>query len=238
MENVLALPDEPRSWLKASGGCPGRSSRSSAGQARPSGSSCRVLPDLGCGGVCIGDKPSRCELNERLVDDLRARRPEAIERLLDEYGRLLQGVAFHVLRSRADAEEVVIDTMVSAWERIGSLREPAALRPWLVRIATRHALSRRRTARPEYQLLATIGHSIPGPDPERIALRDALDRLPSRMRAALSLHYYAGLTVEETAAALGISPNTVKYHLKVGLQRMRDALDVGAERAWQAESPS
>lgn len=70
---------------------------------------------------------------------LRARHPEALERLLDKYGRLLQGVAFHILRSHADAEEVVIDTMATAWERIGSLRDPVALRLWLLRIAVRHA---------------------------------------------------------------------------------------------------
>ena len=132
----------------------------------------------------------------------------------------------------------MIDTMVSAWKRIGSLREPASLRPWLLRVATRHALSRRRSARPQQELLATLDPSSPGPDPERIALRDALDRLPARMRAALSLHYYAGLTVEETSTALGISSNTVKYHLKTGLGRLREALDVGAESAWQAERPT
>lgn len=151
---------------------------------------------------------------------------------------MVQGVAFHILRSHADAEEVVIDTMVSAWERIGSLREPASLGPWLLRIAARHALSRRRSARPQQELLATIDPSSPGPDLEQIALRDALDRLPSRMRATLSLHYYAGLTVEETATALGISSNTVKYHLKTGLGRLRERFDVGAESARQTESPS
>ncbi len=59
---------------------------------------------------------------------------------------------------------------------------------------------------------------------ERIALGDALDRLPPRMRACLSLHHYAGLSVVETAAALGVSPNTVKYHLKTGMERLREAL--------------
>lgn len=156
--------------------------------------------------------------------------------MLDRYGRLIQAVAFHILRSHPDAEEVVIDTMVSAWQRIASLRESAALRPWLLRIATRHALSRRRASRPQHQLLATIDMGSPGPDPDRIALRDELDRLPPRMRAVLSLHYYAGLTVDETGAALGVSPNTVKYHLKAGLGRLREVLDVRADGSCQPES--
>ena len=186
------------------------------------------LPDLRHIGIYIGRDRSGCELNEQLVGDLRARHPEALERLLDEYGRLLQGVAFHILRSHADAEEVVIDTMVSAWERIGSLRDPSALRPWLLHIAARHALARRRRRAPasvpllDGSSIATSGEA----DPDRVSLAGALDDLPPRMRACLSLHYYAGLTVAETAAALGISPNTVKFHLKTGLDRLRTALDV------------
>ena len=148
--------------------------------------------------------------------------------MLDEYGRLLQGVAFHILRSHADAEEIVIDTMVTAWQRIGSLRDPGALRPWLLRIAVRHALARRRrktvssTPLLDGGSVAIVGEA----DSERLALADALDGLPPRMRACLSLHYHAGLTVAETADVLGISPNTVKFHLKAGLDRLRTALDV------------
>lgn len=140
---------------------------------------------------------------------------------------MLQAVAFHILRNHADAEEVVIDTMVTAWERIRSLRDPAALRPWLLRIAARHALARHRRAVRSHGLLDETMATVSGaPDPDRIALAAALDDLPPRMRACLSLHYYAGLTATETAAALGISANTVKFHLKAGLERLRAALDV------------
>ena len=116
--------------------------------------------------------------------------------------------------------------MVSAWERIGSLRDPGALRPWLLRIAARHALARRRRSAPDHALLDGVQPTTSGADPDRIALAQALDGLPPRMRTCLSLHYYAGLSVAETATALGISPNTAKFHLKVGLERLRMALEV------------
>lgn len=120
----------------------------------------------------------------------------------------------------------MIDTLVSAWERIGSLRDPAALRPWLLRIAARHALARRRRVAPDHVPLGWAPSTTSGADPDRIALAQALDALPPRMRACLSIHYYAGLSVAETATALGISPNTAKYHLKAGLERLRAALEV------------
>ena len=72
----------------------------------------------------------------------------------------------------------------------------------------------------------TTATSFGAADPDRIALAGALDDLPPRMRACLSLHYYAGLSVLEIALVLGISPNTAKFHLKVGLERLRKALDV------------
>ena len=121
----------------------------------------------------------------------------------------------------------MIDTMVTAWQRIGSLRDPAALRPWLLRIAARHALARRRRSVPDHQLVDEVAATaLLEADPDRIALAGALDDLPPRMRACLSLHYYAGLSVAETASVLGVSPNTAKFHLKAWLERLRKALDV------------
>jgi len=76
------------------------------------------------------------------------------------------------------------------------------------------------------------------PAPIRLALREALDKLPPRMRAALSLHYHAGLSVEETAVALGISANTVKYHLKAGLERLRTVLEVRVVQSRTSEPRS
>lgn len=58
-----------------------------------------------------------------------------------------------------------------------------------------------------------------------VAVRDALRSLSPRVRAAVVLHHMAGLPVAEVAAALGVSPNTVKTQLKVGLARLREVLD-------------
>ncbi len=58
-------------------------------------------------------------------------------------------------------------------------------------------------------------------------MRAALAKLPRRIRAAIALHYLAGLTVPETARAMGVSENTVKSQLKTGLERLREDLGDG-----------
>lgn len=159
------------------------------------------------------------------VDALRRGEPEILAELLERYGSEIQGVAYLILRDRAEAEDVLMDTLLSALERASSLREPAALRAWLLRIATNHALGRRR--RGGRLLRLSVMPDMPAADPDRadrLVLLSALDRLPPRTRAAVVLHYYADLPVVGVAAALGTSPNTVKTQLRKALESLRASL--------------
>ena len=82
------------------------------------------------------------------VEALRSRRPETLAELLDAHGREIQAVAWLILRDRLLAEDVTIETLLTAFEKAGQIRDDAALRPWLLRVATNRALSmRRRSAR-------------------------------------------------------------------------------------------
>ncbi len=159
------------------------------------------------------------------VDALRRRRPETLAVLLETYGRELQGVAYLILRDRADAEDVVIETLLTAFERGGNVRDEPALRAWLLRVATNHALGvRRRTGR---VVRLSVVPDVPSPadvgseSSTRIALLDGIADLPTQIRAAVVLRYYADLSVDEVAQALGKSPNTIKAQLQVALDRLR-----------------
>jgi len=159
------------------------------------------------------------------VDGLRRRRPETLGALLDAYGHELQGVAYLILRDRAEAEDVVIETLLTAFERGGSIRDERALRAWLLRVATNQALGvRRRTGR-VVRLSVVPDHASPSDigieSTTRVALLDGIAELPAQMRAAVVLRYYAALSVEEVAAALGKSPNTIKAQLQTALDRLR-----------------
>jgi RNA polymerase sigma factor (sigma-70 family) len=167
------------------------------------------------------------------VDALRRGSADVLDILLAQYGHDLQRVAYLILHDAAAAEDVVADTLVTALERGASLRDAGALRPWLLRIATNHALAHRRRSLRVVTL--EIIPEVPderervGAD-ERAALWQGVTELPVRMRAAIVLRYYADLPVDEVAAALGVSTNTVKAQLQSGLQRLRRSMGDAAPR--------
>jgi RNA polymerase sigma-70 factor, ECF subfamily len=161
------------------------------------------------------------------VEALRRRRPEALEDLLAMYGREIQAVAFLILRDRAAAEDVVVETLLTAFDRIGSLRDERAVRSWLLRIATNHALGMRRRDAKVVQLHALPergGLDFGASSTDRVALLAGLANLPPAMRAAIVLRYYADLPVDEVALALGKSPNTIKAQLQAALDKLRTSL--------------
>src|SRR6478735_1789785 len=81
------------------------------------------------------------------VERLRQGEPQVLAELLEQHGREIQGVAYLILRNAADAEDVLMDTLLIALDRGSALRDAAAMRPWLLKIATNQALSRRRRFR-------------------------------------------------------------------------------------------
>jgi RNA polymerase sigma factor (sigma-70 family) len=155
-------------------------------------------------------------------------RPISLADLLATHRRELQGVAYLILGDAAAAEDVVADTIVTAHEKAGSIRDRTALRAWLLRVATNRAISLRRRSRRVVQLAVvpdrTDGGDLAAEVANRVTLIAALAGLPPRTRAAVVLHYYADLTVDGVAAALGTSQNTVKTQLRTGLERLRAAL--------------
>jgi RNA polymerase sigma factor (sigma-70 family) len=158
------------------------------------------------------------------IDALRRRRPDTLAQLLDAYGRELQSVAYLILRDRADAEDVVIETLLTAFEKGGGIRDERALRAWLLRVATNHALGvRRRTGRiVRLEVMPDLPTGDPSPtSTDRMDLLDGVAALPLQMRAAIVLRYYADLSVDEVATTLGKSPNTIKAQLQSGLDRLR-----------------
>ena len=178
-------------------------------------------------------------MKRSLADDLRERRPEAVDRLLAEHGAEIQAVAQVILRDRDEAADVLEETLITAWEKASSLRDPGALRPWLLRIATNRALSRRRMTARLVALDVAVEPAAPDTGSRieaRLAILEGLQVLAPRERAAIALHYLADLPVDEVAKAMGTSPNTVKTQLREALVKLRREMGEGAGTVAPAEA--
>jgi RNA polymerase sigma factor (sigma-70 family) len=155
-----------------------------------------------------------------------ARARDALVDELYAHGPVLLAAARVITLDDDEAQDLVQTTFEIALRHLDGLRDPRALRAWLLRVQTREAFRVVRRLRRLVRLDGQV-REVPtaGSDAaQRIDVQDGLARLPRRIRAAIALHYLAGMSVPETARALGVSENTVKSQLKTGLARLREDL--------------
>lgn len=171
-------------------------------------------------------------MNIAEVTELAAADSHTRDTLVDElyrHGPMLLAAARVITLDNEEAQDLVQTTFEIALRRLGGLREPDALRAWLLTIQAREAFRVVRRLRRLVSLDARVGEiATHSPDlAQKADVRRALAALPRRTRAAIALHYLAGMTVPETALALGVSQNTIKSQLKIGLDRLREELRDG-----------
>jgi len=133
----------------------------------------------------------------------------------DHYPRVVATVGM-ITGDRQGAADAVQDALV------GYLAKPPAraienLPAWIVAVASNRLRDAHRTRAAESRAFAKVGVSPEGVEDATtmldVDLQRALDRLPARQRRICALHYLLDLSVEETAATMGISPGTVKTQL-------------------------
>lgn len=122
--------------------------------------------------------------------------------------------------SRQEAQDVVQEACLRAWMRWDRLSEYENPEVWVRTVAWRIAVSRRRRVLAHmraWQRRSSGDDGLtPALDPDTLALRDALQHVPLVQRQAIVLHHLCGMTVNEVAAEVGVSPNTIKTRLVRG----------------------
>jgi RNA polymerase sigma-70 factor (ECF subfamily) len=159
------------------------------------------------------------------------RERERFAALVDEYGPSVIALLRKLCRNAHDADDLFQETAMRVWRsfaRRPRLRNPRA---WLMTIAYRAFLDHcARRVRHE--------HFVESADPrgatpetaaqraeERCRVQAAISDLSEPIRQVVVLHYTGGLTLRQTAQAMGISPGTVKSRLNAALTKLRSALE-------------
>jgi RNA polymerase sigma-70 factor (sigma-E family) len=139
-------------------------------------------------------------------------------------GAALSRSAYLLTGDHQAAEDLVQETyvvLVRRWQKSGSVDPEAYVRRILYSRFVDGWRRRRVSELPWASPPDAPGGDEAGAATDRLTLREALTRLTHRQRAVLVLRFYEDLTEVQAAAALGISPNTVKSQTRVALQRLR-----------------
>ncbi len=157
---------------------------------------------------------------------LAARRGDkaAFVRLHEAYVGAVRSVVL-VRASWADTEDLVQDVWVTAWERLGTLDDPAKFGPWLLTIARHRLADHVRARRPAAMLV----DDLPVPPSREPELREALRALRSlapTYSEPLAMRLIEGLTGPEIAERTGLTPGSVRVTLHRGMKQLRKLLEI------------
>jgi RNA polymerase sigma-70 factor (ECF subfamily) len=157
----------------------------------------------------------------------------ALGDLLEALQPQLHGYLGRIVGEPPLAADLFQDTCIMVCRRLRQLRDPTLFRPWVYRIANRlatRALRRRgRWISIDQTGVESVQESDEPGDAVLLAefaaeLRDRVVELPPAARVVVALHYWAELTIDETAAALDAPVGTVKSRLAYALGCLRRKL--------------
>jgi RNA polymerase sigma-70 factor (ECF subfamily) len=172
-----------------------------------------------------------------LVERARAGEVAAFGELVERHRTAIYRAALAALRNPADAEDVAQEALVLAFRKLDQFRGDANVRTWMITIAWRLALSRRRSpVRRLKQMISMDNVQIetvsaqPSAetcvlDSERLAaVREQIRRLPRKLRDALLLTAAGDLTQDEIAATLRIPAATFRWRVMEARKRLRSSV--------------
>jgi RNA polymerase sigma-70 factor (ECF subfamily) len=181
----------------------------------------------------------------QLISGLRQGDAVAFEYLVSHYQQMLGNVCLGFVQEQADAEELVQDVFVEVFRSIETFKGDARLSTWLYRIAVNKSLNR-LARRKQKRRLQTVSHFFgfeaaaeqrdfadlkarqPGEDMEqaeiRLALKEALNRLPDTQRTAFVLRKYDDKSYAEIAAIMDTTVPSVESLIHRASRNMKKHL--------------
>jgi RNA polymerase sigma-70 factor, ECF subfamily len=167
--------------------------------------------------------------------------------LVERYSRNVYRLAYRMMGNSHDAEEVVQEAFLRAYQKLGQFAGNSNFGTWVYRIAANHAIDRIRQRNVEESRQASPGGAMteeqevdpvaavkdPSASPERLAgsaelaarMKEALDALTPAERTAIVMRHWEGCAIEEIAAVLKSNSNATKNTVFRAVSKLRKALE-------------
>lgn len=162
----------------------------------------------------------------------------AFEQLMAAYEKKIYCLCLRMMGNSHDGEDCAQEAMLRIWQKLPQFRGDAAFSTWVYRVTAALCMDalrkRQRTQKESLEALSENGFDAQddAPTPEeateqkaqRAMIAEAVDAVPEQMRSVFLLRDVHGLSVEDTAKALGVSAGTVKSRLSRAREKIAENL--------------
>jgi RNA polymerase sigma-70 factor (sigma-E family) len=152
---------------------------------------------------------------------------DGFEEAFDALFAAARRIAMRLVGNGAEADDVAAEALARAYARWPKVRDLDYRDAWVMRVTANVALDVLRRARRPLPLPTVSDFDPADAAITRIALAQALRRLPRRQRDVVVLRYLADLSEADVAESLGVSAGTVKQHAHRAVDALRRALGPG-----------
>jgi len=187
------------------------------------------------------NQPSDGELVERFLKGDKT----ALDELLQRYYSRVYRLAYGILRNPQDAEEVIQEVFLRVFQKLESFKGESSFSSWLYRVAIKTTYMKLRDRKgvstfsfdqvgkllDEEMIKSGSGEWVSRPDDELLTeealkiISEAIDQLPDDFKTVLILRDVEGLSTDEVAEILGLTPAAVKSRLHRARLFLRDKLE-------------
>lgn len=179
--------------------------------------------------------------DEEAIDRLKQGDIIGLKTLVHEYQTRAMRTAYLITHDKALAEEIVQDTFIQIYQRIGQFDVDRPFAPWFLRIVANNAAKAVRRGHrfvslesPSINDAVPLAEMMPDRMPDldeqveskmrREKIWESLKRLSPKQRTAIILRYYLDMSEAEMAHKLSVAPGTVKWRLYTARERLRTLL--------------
>lgn len=185
--------------------------------------------------------PGGSQPDDDLINRIRSGDRSACEELVRRTYETVYRFLVHLTADSELAADLTQDTFRTAWQKLGDFDGRASIASWLHRIAYNRFIDvcrKRRLDRSAQEFIQVeIGRDEGATWPCATSRGDvaeylsaAVKQLPEDQRAVVVLHYFEGLSLQETAEVLEQPVGTVKWRLNAALTRLRTVVDIESVR--------